>query len=96
MVSSGNRRASASMLAMLDFPETFPMFGEAFPGPNGSLWVRRGWGVGDDLSQPVDPPDGQAVSFDLFDMEGLEYRGTVIAPDGFLPIAGDDTRLAGI
>ncbi len=96
VVGDGQRSVPAALLAMLQFPDAFPMYRDAFLGPNGSLWVRRGMGVDDELSQPVEPPDGHLISFDLFDTASQEYQGTVIAPDGLTPIAGDETRVAAI
>ena len=94
----GNRREGLppAMVDELDFPETFKIIIHVFLGPPGeTVWVRRGLGVGDAVSPPVDPPD-HAPLWDLFRGARLEYEGAVGMPDGFVPYAGDDRRLAGV
>ncbi len=81
----------------IEFPATFPSILHMFRGPPGeTVWVRRGLGVDDELAPPVDPPDGLAPMWDLFDGSTYDYMGAVQLPDGFIPYAGDATRLAGV
>lgn len=81
----------------IEFPATFPSILHVFRGPPGeTVWVRRGLGVDDELAPPVDPPDGLGPMWDLFDGTTYDYMGAVQLPEGFIPYAGDATRLAGV
>lgn len=81
----------------IEFPATFRSILHMFRGPPGeTVWARRGLGVDDELAPPVDPPDGLAPMWDLFDGGTYDYMGAVQLPKGFIPYAGDATRLAGV
>lgn len=93
----GRTGLEQELIAEIEFPDTFPSIVHVFRGPpGGALWIRRGLGVEDELSPPVDPPDGGAPMWDVFDGTTYEYLGTVAPPEGFVPYAGDATRLAGV
>ena len=96
ITGTSGRRLSPELLERIRFPKSFPVVGGAFVGPENTLWVRRGVGVGDAMAPPVEPPDGHPVMFDLFGLSDYEYAGTVEMEEGFLPLNGNGTRLAGI
>ena len=80
----------------LTFGETFPVIAGVFAGPpDGTIWVRRGGGVGDALAgTPGDRT--QPLLYDLFTPDAYAYRGTVAMPDRTRLMAGDGTRIAGV
>ena len=85
-----------ALMARLQFAETFPVISRMFSGPGHALWVQRGLGVDDDLAAPIDPPSPEFTSYDLFDLDTLEYKGVVRLPGDFQPMTGTDTLVAGV
>ena len=93
----GRAGLQEDVVAELEFPDAFPSVVHAFRGPPAeSVWVRRGLGVDDEFSPPVDPPDEATPMWDIFDAASYEFVRTVTLPRGFIPYAGDATRLAGV
>ena len=82
----------------VSFAATFPATGTIFIGPPGrTVWVRRHWGIQDDLAPPVEElEDGGIGLYDLFSTDGYDFLGTVRAPDNFELMTGDASRVAGV
>ncbi len=90
-------RRSAPPVDMADGIESFPMITNVFWGPPGALWVERGLGVDDEYAGPLGRPNASRL-WDIFDVGGTEatFLGAVSLPDGFRPMAGNDSLLAGV
>ena len=75
--------------------ESFGLIKDAFWGPPGVLWVERDLGVDDGFSGPLEHWK-ECRSWDLFDVDGGTFLGAVSLPEGFSPMAGNDSLLAGV
>jgi hypothetical protein len=83
-------------LQVLYFADFYPVFGQFFVGPQGTLWAQRIRTAQDMASEteggtPFDPQDIGAPEWEVFDAEG-RYLGVVDFPEGFSPrrVKGED------
>ncbi len=81
----------------IEYPERFPVIIGVFTGPPGrTIWIRRGMGVDDALSPPMDVSLEAFRLYDLFDDDSYEYIGTVEIPEDLELMAGNEERVAGV
>lgn len=82
------------VLAMIPGRRVVAGFGDEYVLP-GALWVERDLGIDDEFSEPLECWK-TCRSWDLFDMNDGAFLGAASLPEGFSPMAGNDSLLAGV